>query len=291
VGWLLALSCVALAIVGRVAPASAQTMRPFTTFRQQHGDTRLVARLDYAAGELRLASGRSDDLYRMDLLYDENRYVPVSDFDASSGEVRLGLQPSGEGGVRVVSKHQLRQSATVNFSPTVNLDLDVTLGAAEADLELGGLQLADLTLKSGASRTAVRFSSPNGTRCRSATLTAGAAELSVIGLGNSRCDRIGFEGGVGKVLLDFRGVWTSSSSVSVRMAMGEVTLRLPRNAGVKITPDKFLSTFEPADLVRRGASYVSARYDQAARHLDINITTAVGSVRVEWEKSRTADDR
>ena len=104
----------------------------------------------------------------------------------------------------------------------------------------------------------------------------------MLGLGNSRCDRIAFEGGVGRVTLDFGGAWTSSARVSVRMALGETTLRLPRQVGVRITLDKFLTSFEPQGLVRRGTSYLSPGYDQAARHLDIDVTTAVGGVTVEW---------
>ncbi len=165
-------------------------MRPFSTFRQLHGETRLQAELNYAAGTLRLVPGRPTELYRMDVSYDEDRFVPVSGFDASRGRVMLGLRSSGEGGIRVVSKNQLRQAANLTFSPRVDLDLAVALGAVDADLELGGLRISQLKLETGASRAVVRFSQPNGVRCRSADLSAGAAELSVIGLGNSRCDRI-----------------------------------------------------------------------------------------------------
>jgi hypothetical protein len=84
------------------------------------------------------------------------------------------------------------------------------------------------------------------------------------------------------VTLDFGGAWTSSSRVEVKMALGEVALRLPRQVGVRITLDKFLATFEPQGLVRRGPSYLSPGYDQAARHLDIDVTTAVGGVTVDW---------
>jgi hypothetical protein len=272
----------ALALALGASGAAAQEMRPFSTYRQWHGETRIDARLDYAAGALRLAAGRPTELYRMDVLYDGERYVPVSDFDAARGGVALGLHASGDGGLRVVSKGQLRQTAAVTFSPRVDLALDVTLGAVDGDLELGGLRLTDLDLKAGASRATVRFSQPNAMRCRAATLSAGAAELSVLGLGNSRCDRIAFEGGVGRVTLDFGGAWTSSATVDVKMALGEVALRLPRQVGVRITMDKFLATFEPQGLVRRGKSYLSPGYDQAARHLDIDVTTAMGGVTVDW---------
>jgi hypothetical protein len=264
------------------APLSAQTMRPFETFRQMHGETRLAARLEYAAGSLHLAPGREGELYRMDLAYDESRFLPVSDFDPSSGSVFLGLRAAGEGGVRVVSRNQLRQIAAVAFSPKVDVALDLTLGAAEADLELGGLRVTNLQVKSGASRTVVRFSTANGTRCHSASISAGAADVSVLGLGNSRCDLIAFEGGVGKVLLDFAGAWSSNAKVEVTMAMGELTLRLPRRVGVRISMDKFLSSFEPAGLVRRGDAFQSPNYDSNQRHLDLELTTAVGGVNLEW---------
>lgn len=266
------------------ADLSAQSLRPFSTFRQRHGETRLAARLQYTGGDLHLRPGRADELYRMDMSYDEDRFVPVSDFDASAGQVTLGVAAEGRGGVRIASQHQLRQSAGIAFSPEADLALDVELGAVDADLEFGGLRVTDLDVSAGASRATVRFSKPNGVRCRAARLRAGAAQLTALGLGNSRCDHIAFEGGVGQVTLDFAGAWTSDSKVDIDMALGEVTLRLPRQVGVSITLDKFLSSFNPEGLVRRGTGYRSPGYDEAGRHLDIDVSTAAGTVKVEWSR-------
>jgi hypothetical protein len=272
----------ALALLLWGGPIQAQTMRPFTTFRQMHGETRLVARLEYAAGSLRIVPGRQAELYRMDLSYDADRYVPVSDFDASTGSTVLGLRPAGDGGIRVVSRSQLNQIGALALSPRVDLALALTLGAVDADVELGGLRVTRLAMKTGASRTVLRFSQPNGVRCEQATISAGAAEVSLLRLGNSRCDKIDFEGGVGKVMLDFGGTWSSSARVAVKITMGELTLRLPRRVGVRLRMDKFLSTFEPTGLLRRGDAYVSPNYDRTQRHLDLSLTAAVGGVRVEW---------
>jgi cell wall-active antibiotic response 4TMS protein YvqF len=172
--------------------------------------------------------------------------------------------------------------ATVALSPRVDLELDLALGAVDADVELGGLRLDNLQVKTGASRAVVRFSQPNGTRCERAAISAGAAEVSVLGLGNSRCDEIDFEGGIGKVTLDFAGAWTSSSRVEIKMAVGELTLRLPRRIGVGITMDKFLSSFEPAGLIRKDNRFETPGYDGTQRRLDLDLTTAVGGVSVEW---------
>ena len=274
----------AMALMLGAADAGAQSMRPFSTYRQWHGEPRLAARLEYAAGELRVGAGRPDELYRMDVSYDEDRFAPLSDFDASAGAVTLGVTAEKVGGVRVVSRNQLKQSAAVAFSPNSDLALDVELGAVVGDLDLGGLRITDLDLSAGASRATIRFTKPNGVRCRMARVRSGAAELAVTDLGNSRCDRIEFEGGVGKVTLDFGGTWTTSSRVAVTMALGEVTLRLPSEVGVSITLDKFLSSFEPEGLERSGTSYRSAGYDQSPRHLDISVSAAAGAVKVEWLK-------
>lgn len=275
-------AALALALLLGAGSAAAQSMRPFSTYRQLHGETRLDVSLEYAAGLLRLAPGRPTELYRMDASFDGERFLPVSDYDAGRGAVVLGLRAAGDGGLRVVSGRQLRQVANVTLSPRVDLDLALTLGATDADIELGGLRVADWSLRTGASQAVVRFSQPNGIRCRRGSLTAGAADLTVLGLGNSRCDRIDFEGGMGKVVLDFAGGWTSSAAVGVKMAVGDLTLRLPRRVGVRLMLDKFLASFEPAGLLTRDGGFQSPGYAEAERRLDIALTTAVGGVRVEW---------
>lgn len=266
---------------GSAGTLSAQAMRPFTTFRQLHGESRLQARLDFAAGQLRVVPGRAGELYRMSLSYDADRFVPLSHYDPSTNAATLGVDRAG-GGFRVVSRSQLQQDAVVELSPRTDLSLSLSLGAVEADVELGGLRLGDLRVEAGASRTALHFSQPNPIRCRAADISAGAAEISVLQLGNSHCDRLRVEGGIGRMILDFGGTWTSSQIAELSLAVTELRLRLPRKVGVRITMDRFLASFEPAGLVRRGDEWVSPDYDRSERHLDIALRTTVGAVKVNW---------
>jgi hypothetical protein len=270
--------------VGCVGVLQAQTMRPFVTFRQLHGETRLAARLDFAAGRLRLAPGRGAELYRMSLSYDAERFVPLSYYEASANAVALGVDAVGGAGLRVVSRNQLQQEASVELSPRADLSLIMSLGAVEADLDVGGLRIADLRLKAGASRTVLRFSQPNPIGCGRADISAGAAEVSVLELGNSGCDRLRVEGGIGRMTLDFSGAWTRSQQAELNLAVTELRLRLPRKVGVRVTMDRFLASFEPDGLVRQGGAWVSPGYDKAARRLDIALQTAVGAVRVDWTR-------
>ncbi|MBW8838346.1 MAG: hypothetical protein JF602_00605 [Gemmatimonadetes bacterium] len=120
----------ALALGLKTGVAAAQVMRPFTTFRQLHGETRLHAKLEYAAGAMRVAPGRPTELCRMDLAFDDERFAPVSDYDAARSAVSLGLRRGGTAGVRVVSRGQLQQSANIAFAPSAELDLPIRHAAA-----------------------------------------------------------------------------------------------------------------------------------------------------------------
>lgn len=264
------------------AESAAQQMREFTSARQRHGESRLSTRLDFGAGSLRLTPGPPGRLYGIQLTYDIDRFRPISRFDPAAGTVHLGLESTGRSGIRVSSRQHLEQAAVVELSPSVSLALDVALGAVDADIELGGLRLTSLSIGTGASRSSIRFSTPNLAPCSSAVIEAGAAEVALTGLGNSRCERITFSGGVGTALLDLSGAWPTDASLDVSMTMGELTLRLPRSVGVRVEMAKFLSSFAAAGWTRDGDTYLSPGYAAAERKVDIRLATTIGNVNVEW---------
>lgn len=272
----------AAGLLGWAGAVAAQSWRPYSTFRQLHGETKLDAQLEFAAGLLKVVPGRHAELYRMHLSYDADRFVPLSHYEAPAGMVRLGVESAGRAGLRIVSENQLRQKAVVELSPRTDLDLDLNLGAGEAELDLGGLRISSVRLEAGASRASVRFSAPNPTRCSSAVFAAGAADLAIYRLGNSRCEKVRVEGGVGKLTLDFGGAWTATQKAELTLSMGELRLKLPKRAPVRITMDRFLSRFDAEGLVQKGSSWITPDFDPAEPHLDIALKCSVGAVRVEW---------
>ena len=93
-----------------------------------------------------------------------------------------------------------------------------------------------------------------------------------------------FNGGVGKVTLDFGGRWSGPIQLDANMAMGELILRVPRQAGVKLELDKFLASFAPAGLVRSadGRTWMTSGFAGASQQLVVEVETAFGGVTVEW---------
>ena len=110
----------ALALGLHASAVSAQAMRPFTTFRQLHGETRLRARLEYAAGALRVTPGRSTELYRMDLAFDDQRFLPVSDYDPARNTVSLGLRRGEES--RSVSLRLGERPTQIDVVPMIPIE-------------------------------------------------------------------------------------------------------------------------------------------------------------------------
>lgn len=264
------------------APLAAQTMRSTTVTRQRHGIEDLNARIEFAAGTLTLRAARGSALYGMSLQYDADRYSPVSRFDPSTKGLVLGVQNVGNSGLRVSSRRHLQQKAVIELSPEVNLSLDLSFGAVEAGVDLGGLKLTDARIRTAASQTSVRFSQPNRAVCSSLELNAGAAKFEAVALGNSGCQEIRFDGGIGEVTLDLTGQWVADSRLVANVAVGGLTLRLPRQLGVELVVDRFLASFNPVGFSRKGSSYFSEGYDARERHLRIEIKTTVGDINVEW---------
>lgn len=274
----------ALVLLATPTIGTAQDLRSFTVERARRSESSLHTVIELAAGTFFLRPATTDALYRMDLKYDAERYGPLASYESGRSQVRLGLAKRTAGGVWAVKRDPLVQSAVVELSPAVALTLEGDLGAAETSLELGGLRLEDLSLDTGAGRTEVRFSRPNPVLCRQAVVNTGAAEFVVKGLGNSGCRRWDIDGGVGAVRLELDGAWTAPARVQLDMTLGEVTLRVPSDLGVRIRLNRFLASFSPARFTREGNVYTSEHYLTAKHKVDFDISTTLGNVAVEWGK-------
>jgi hypothetical protein len=66
------------------------------------------------------------------------------------------------------------------------------------------------------------------------------------------------------------------------MAVGALTLRLPRDVGIRLTLDRFLSSFPATGWTRQGNAYLSPGYARTTRRLDLALSSTLGGVDVEW---------
>ena len=262
--------------------AMAQTLRTLASSRQLHGESALTVNVTYVAGRLHLTPAAPGTLYQMEMRYDEDKFTPVRAYDAGTGALSLGLKSRGH--VTMDSRGRDGDVPTLDLALAtgVPLALSVELGAAEADMEFGGIALAKLRFQTGASQSQVRFSRPNPVQCDSLTLEAGAAQFTAAALGNANCRHLRVEGGVGAIALDFTGTWSGPADAQIHLALGTLKLQLPRSLGVAITLDRFLASFDQSGFTRHGDVYYSDNYRSARYHLDVEVESAFGGIQVLW---------
>lgn len=272
---------VVLTLVGG-APLSAQTMRTMAGNRQIGKQDALNVEIQFAAGHLMVGRDETGMLYRAKIVYDEEGFEPLLDYSASEHSLLVGVE--GIKGVRNHDHDHGKQSLRLDVSPKVPVRFDIKFGAAEAELDLGGLNLTRAEINTGATDATVRFSTPTTGRCGDLTIHVGAAQFKTEQLGNSRCERFEFMGGVGDLTLDFTGDWGTQPRprADISVGLGSLTLRLPRDVGVQIDLARVFSTFDQSGLIKRDGAYYSPNFDSAAIKLRLNVKSALGSVNVEW---------
>lgn len=278
------LVCVSVCIIGVAATAhlEAQSFRTVAISRLMTGEDSLFVNVDFAAGTLRLGPGDGRSLYRGEICYDEDRFTPLTTFDENTSSLHFGLSPVDKS--FSLGRIETPQRLSLTIAPRVPVGISATLGATEAELELGGLSLFHADIKTGAAKASLAFSQPNRIGCNRLTLKTGAAEFSAIGLGNSRCEEVSFAGGVGDVLLDFTGDWSGGAArkADIHLGLGQLTIRLPRSVGVAIDVDRFLASFDKAGLEKAGSEYRSPDYGVADARLHITIKAVLGDIDIEW---------
>ncbi len=261
------------------APLEAQSWRTMTTSRQATGSDAVEVEVRYGAGTFSLRPADRSLLYRMELRYDEEVMDPVSSFER--GRLELGVE--GRGRTIRLGRGSHEGSMKLALGRAVPIDLSLELGAVEADVDLGGLNLRRLDFETGASASRLDVSEPVEGSVSRARIQVGAAEFNARRLGNLRAERLSVSAGVGDVTLDFSGEWARDLDVDVEMGVGSLQLRFPEGIGVRLVKRSFLTSLDADGLVKRSNdTYETPGWSQATRRITIDVEAAFGSIDVLW---------
>lgn len=269
----------AAALLGPIA-VQGQSWKTVTMSRQLQDNDEVRVSVEYGAGEFSVRSVDAGVLYRMNLRYDEDKFEPVADF--SGKRLRLGVDAIGRN--MTVSGKQAG-SLELELARGVPLDLDLEFGAVKADIDLGGLSLTGLALSTGASESTIDVSEPNPLEMGTARIEAGAAQFTVMHLGNLNADRIEVDAGVGAITLGLDGRWRRDTHLAIDMGLGSLELRVPEGLGIQLRKDSFLTALDSEGLVKRGDVYESLDFEDAERRVIIDLDAAFGSVSVVWTRA------
>ena len=268
----------ALLLVGVSCRLHGQQWRTLNVARQQLDSSPLAVKVRYGTGRLTLAAAPTPYLYHMQLRYDAARAEPRAQWDAASRTVTLGVANSG---VRWTSgRNTDLATMALGLSPSVPLDLSVEVGAAESTLDLSGLWLRTLDVRSGASATRIRFCTPSGHPVDRIEIESGAAQFTAERLANSGAKDVIIHGGLSLVELDLTGAWQRDMALSLDLAMGKGELTLPMSVGVRVTVDHASSMLRIEGLKKVGNIWESDGFASAAHKLVVSVHSSVSSLSI-----------
>lgn len=268
----------AAVLAGASLPLAAQTYRTTVETRRVTGP--LSVDLTFAVGNLVVRPASHDHSYRLAMTYAEDVFEPSVRFDADRG--RLAVKLEGDR-IRLHDDFDADdQLLDLALPRSVPLDLELSFGAIEADIELGGLTLRSAQVRTGASETTVSFASPARGSCDRLEFSVGAAEFEALQLGNSGCRLVSLEGAVGEMHLDFTGQgWSGDTRLHIKVGLGEVRITVPETVGIRMNANRFLASVTHSGLVRQGSYLQSPGFDGAESRLVIEVEAALGSVEID----------
>jgi hypothetical protein len=278
-----------LLLVAAVLPVSlpAQQWRTLDVSRQLHDSSDQRVHIQYGAGRLDVRPTSEPVLYTMHLRYDEDHGRPVHRYNTDGRSLTVGLTDQSVHLARHMDQDSFGE-LRLGLSRSVPIDLDLDVGAASSNIDLGGLSIRDLKLSTGASSSTLRFSSMNPVQLRGVDVNAGAASVELLDLGNANTPSVRVNGGVGSVTLDFGGAWSQDMSVAAEMALGKITMRVPQEVGVRVETQRFLASFSHDGLYRRGNAYYSDNWDTAKYKLRIRVQSVFGAIDIDRRGPRIA---
>ncbi|TXG79756.1 MAG: hypothetical protein E6R14_10435 [Thermomicrobiales bacterium] len=215
-------------------------------------------------------------------------------FTDPTGQMPLAVQTDGAN-VRITSSKNV--TAFRKFkAPVLELkvstrrpfSLSMDLGASDqTQVDLGGIPITDTDIKIGAGQAKFDFSLPNPHEMDSFTFRGGAAELSLVGLGNSGARRIDLDGGAASMTVDFGGRLMRDLDAGIRTGMASTEVIVPKTTSARIRTKTALAGVNVGDgfTVKDGAYSTLAFLGGHQPVLTIDLQSALGSVALKMDES------
>ncbi len=258
----------------------AQTPATFQAARDVGTERELTVEVQYGAGTFTLTPAAAGRLYQLRAHFDEEQQEISHRYRDGHLEIRSHVEGSTRlrGGLRRTAEH-----GELNFrlGNRVPVRLDLELGAVQAELELGGIPLRELSFTTGASDTRLDVSRANPVEMERARFQIGAAAFKARGLGRLNAEEIKVDAGVGDVRLELDGLLRDRTHLEVSMGLGNLEIAVPPQVGVRLTRSGFLVSMDAPDLVRNGNVWQSRNWDESRQQIEIQLGAALGSVSVE----------
>jgi predicted membrane protein len=84
--------------------------------------------------------------------------------------------------------------------------------------------------------------------------------------------------GAGQVTVDLRGDWKKDLDATIEGGVGQATIRLPDNVGVRVHATSGIGSISASGLEHRDDYYVNSAYGKSPVTLRLNIDKGIGTI-------------
>ncbi|HVN55327.1 MAG TPA: toast rack family protein [Anaerolineaceae bacterium] len=194
-------------------------------------------KIEMGAGTLKLA-GNADGLVQGTVEYNIDKWKPT----VTRQDNTLEIKQSTLDNVRI--GNDIQNDWNLKFSSTVPMNLSVSAGAYDGNLDLSGLHLRKLDISDGASKSRVTFTSANPEVLSDFHYKTGASQVEMEGLGNANFEQLTFDSGAGNYTLDFTGKLKRDGKVTIHSGVSQITIMIPEGMKASIQTNGGLNNVE-----------------------------------------------
>ncbi len=212
-------------------------------------------RIDSSVGELTVDSLSNDDNLIEGVIYSIEQEVVEQDYEIDGDEISyyLGSDWESSGPNSFSGFDEQRLSWDLSLTEEIPLDLNISLGVGESDLDLSNLQITDLDISIGVGQTIIE-------------LPEGEYDAYV-------------EGGVGQTTITLPD--EGQITLDVEGGVGEIVIYLPDDMAVKIYVDRGIASLTvPSDYRQNEDVYTSPNYDEGEDYIKLYLEQGIGNIAI-----------
>jgi hypothetical protein len=250
---LIAMLLLATACAGGVRVGDLQTKSQTVEL----GDADSVnVEIQMGAGVLDVSGGASE-LLQASFTYNVEELNPRATYNAGSLVVKDSDVKEGIGSLFDIGEY--RNEWDLELNEDVPMVMKIDLGAGRSNLALGALALTSLNISGG----------------------AGDVDLDLSGSRSLR--QLNFDMGAGGVNIDLTGAWVKDLDARLTGGLGDITLRLPGDVGVRVDVQTGVGGVDASGLAKDGNTYTNGAYGVSDVTLRIDVEGGVGQIHLDVE--------
>ena len=212
-------------------------------------------KIDSSVGALSVDSLSGDENLIEGKIYSVEREVIRQDYEKNGDDISYYLGSDWKTGMPTSFSgyEKERLSWDLNLTKEIPLDLDISLGVGESDVDLSELEITNLDLSIGVGQTKVE-------------LAAGEYQADV-------------DGGVGQTIVTLPD--EGQIKLNVDGGVGEIVIYIPEGMEAKIYVDRGIAGLStPSGYIQDEDSYTSPNYDDADDYIILNLDQGIGNISI-----------